>query len=244
MLFDILTIFPDFFSSPLGEGVISRALDAGIIQVNPVDLRDYTTDRHRTTDDRPYGGGEGMVMKPEPVYRALTALKSQKPRPKIIMLSPRGTVLNQVLVRELAELPRLTLICGRYEGFDERIREGFVDLEVSIGDYILAGGEAAALVVIEAVARLVPGVLGCGASAQKDSFSDGLLEYPQYTRPREFMGMDVPEVLLSGDHRKIARWRREQSLKITWQRRPDLLENACLDQEDLDYLKALGYSGK
>ncbi len=244
MLFDILTIFPDFFASPLGQGVIRRAIDAGIIRVRPVDLRQYTTDRHRTTDDRPYGGGEGMVMKPEPVFRAVTALNAELPRPEVIMLSPRGRLLDQALVRELSKRSRIVLICGRYEGFDERIRKRIVNLEVSIGDYILAGGEVAALVLIEAVARLIPGVLGCGASAQKDSFSDGLLEYPQYTRPREFMGMEVPEILLSGDHEKIAKWRRRQSLKVTLHRRPDLLDKARLNEEDLNYLKSLGYTGR
>ncbi len=244
MLFDIITIFPDFFTSPLKEGVVRKAIDAGILKVRPVDLREFTTDRHRTTDDRPYGGGEGMVMTPEPIYKAITALKGEPPEPKVILLSPRGRVLTQALAKELAALPRLILICGRYEGVDERIVEGFVDMELSLGDYVLSGGEVAALVVIEVVSRLIPGVLGCGASAQRDSFSDGLLEHPQYTRPREFMGMEVPEILLSGDHQKIAKWRRRQSLKITLERRPDLLETASLDKEDLEYLKSLGWKPK
>ncbi len=243
MLFDIITIFPEFFSSPLKEGVVRRAIEARILKVRPVNLRDFTTDRHRTTDDRPYGGGEGMVMKPEPIYRALKMLGSQPPEPYVILLSPRGKLLNQLVASELARKHRLVLICGRYEGVDERIRERFVDLELSIGDYVLCGGEVAALVVIEVVSRLIPGVLGCGASAQRDSFSNGLLEYPQYTRPREFLGMKVPEVLLSGDHQKIARWRRQQALRITLERRPDLLRHASLDPEDIEYLKSLGWAG-
>ena len=244
MLFDIITIFPGFFASPLREGILKRAIDAGLVGVRPLDLRDFTTDRHRTTDDRPYGGGEGMVMTPGPICRALEALKNEPPEPVVILLSPRGRVLNQQLAEELSSLPRLILICGRYEGVDQRIVDGFVDMELSIGDYVLSGGEAAALVVVEVVSRLVPGVLGCRASAKRDSFSNGLLEYPQYTRPREFKGMHVPGVLLSGDHGRIARWRREQSLKITLERRPDLLEKASLDPDDLAFLKDMGWREK
>ena len=241
MLFDIVTIFPNFFDSPLKDGVVRRAIEADILKVRTINLRDFTTDRHRTVDDRPFGGGEGMVMKPEPIYRALKVLKEEPPEARIILLSPRGKLLDQALAGELARFERLILICGRYEGVDERIREHCVDLELSVGDYVLSGGEIAALVLIEAVGRLIPGVLGCESSAEKDSFSDGLLEFPQYTRPRIFKGWEVPEVLMSGDHAKIARWRREQSLGLTYEQRPELLNRAGLDENDIKYLRSLGW---
>jgi len=241
MLFDIVTIFPRFFDSFLKDGVIRRAIEAAILKVRTVDLRDFTTDRHRTTDDRPFGGGEGMVMKPEPIYKALDVLKKETPEARVILLSPRGKLLDQAMAGELAQLGRLILICGRYEGVDERIREHCVDLELSVGDYVLSGGEIAALVVIEAVSRLIPGVLGCELSAEKDSFSNGLLEFPQYTRPRIFKGWEVPEVLLSGDHAEIAKWRREQSLGLTYEQRPKLLNRAKLDEKDIKYLRSLGW---
>ena len=241
MLFDIVTIFPHFFDSSLKDGVVRRAIEADILKVRTVNLRDFTTDRHRTTDDRPFGGGEGMVMKPEPIYKALDVLKKKPPEARVILLSPKGKLLDQALVGELAQLQRLILICGRYEGVDERIREHCVDIELSVGNYILSGGEIAALVVIEAVSRLIPGVLGCGSSAEKDSFSDGLLEFPQYTRPRVFNDLEVPEVLLSGDHAKIAKWRREQSLGLTYEQRPELLHKARLDEKDIEYLRSLGW---
>ncbi|MGB9497462.1 MAG: tRNA (guanosine(37)-N1)-methyltransferase TrmD [Dissulfuribacterales bacterium] len=241
MLFDIVTIFPNFFDSPLKDGVVRRAIEADILKVRTINLRDFTTDRHRTVDDRPFGGGEGMVMKPEPIYRALKVLKEEPPEARVILLSPRGKLLDQALAGELARFERLILICGRYEGVDERIREHCVDLELSVGDYVLSGGEIAALVLIEAVGRLIPGVLGCESSAEKDSFSDGLLEFPQYTRPRIFKGWEVPEVLMSGDHAKIARWRREQSLGLTYEQRPELLNRAGLDENDIKYLRSLGW---
>lgn len=241
MLFDIVTIFPNFFDSPLKDGVVRRAIEADILKVRTINLRDFTTDRHRTVDDRPFGGGEGMVMKPEPIYRALKALKEEPPEARVILLSPRGKLLDQALAGELARFERLILICGRYEGVDERIREHCVDLELSVGDYVLSGGEIAALVLIEAVGRLIPGVLGCESSAEKDSFSDGLLEFPQYTRPRIFKGWEVPEVLMSGDHARIARWRREQSLGLTYEQRPELLNRAGLDENDIKYLRSLGW---
>ncbi|PXF54855.1 MAG: tRNA (guanosine(37)-N1)-methyltransferase TrmD [Deltaproteobacteria bacterium] len=241
MLFDIVTIFPNFFDSPLKDGVVRRAIEADILKVRTINLRDFTTDRHRTVDDRPFGGGEGMVMKPEPIYRALKVLKEEPPEARIILLSPRGKLLDQALAGELARFERLILICGRYEGVDERIREHCVDLELSVGDYVLSGGEIAALVLIEAVGRLIPGVLGCESSAEKDSFSDGLLEFPQYTRPRIFKGWEVPEVLMSGDHARIARWRREQSLGLTYEQRPELLNRAGLDENDIKYLRSLGW---
>jgi tRNA (guanine37-N1)-methyltransferase len=241
MLFDIVTIFPHFFDSSLKDGVIKRAIEADILKVRTVNLRDFTTDKHRSTDDRPFGGGEGMVMKPEPIYKALNVLKGEPPEAKVILLSPRGKLLNQALARKLAQFQRLILICGRYEGVDERIREHCADLELSVGNYVLSGGEIAALVLIEAVSRLIPGVLGCESSAEKDSFSDGLLEFPQYTRPGVFNDWEVPEVLLSGDHAKIAKWRREQSLSLTYEQRPELLNSAQLDEEDIKYLRSLGW---
>ena len=241
MLFDIVTIFPNFFDSPLKDGVVRRAIEADILKVRTINLRDFTTDRHRTVDDRPFGGGEGMVMKPEPIYRALKVLKEEPPEARVILLSPRGKLLDQALAGELARFERLILICGRYEGVDERIREHCVDLELSVGDYVLSGGEIAALVLIEAVGRLIPGVLGCESSAENDSFSDGLLEFPQYTRPRIFKGWEVPEVLMSGDHARIARWRREQSLGLTYEQRPELLNRAGLDENDIKYLRSLGW---
>jgi len=240
MLFDIITIFPEFFDSPLKAGVIGRAIDAGILKIRTVNLRDFTTDRHRTTDDRPFGGGEGMIMKPEPIYKAIDFLKGP-PEAKVILLSPQGKILNQALATELAKCQRLILVCGRYEGVDERIREHCVDLELSIGDYVLSGGEAAALVLIEVVSRFIFGVLGCESSAEKDSFSKGLLKFPQYTRPRDFIGWEVPEILLSGDHAKIAEWRRRQSLEFTLKRRPEFLRKARLDRQDLKYLRSLGW---
>lgn len=218
-----------------------RAIEADILKVRTVNLRDFTTDRHRTTDDRPFGGGDGMVMKPEPIYKALEVLKKEPPESRVILLSPRGKLFDQALAGELAQFQRLILICGRYEGVDERIREHCVDIELSVGDYILTGGEIAALVMIEAISRLIPGVLGCESSAEKDSFSDGLLEFPQYTRPRVFNDWEVPEVLLSGDHSKIAKWRRMQSLGLTYEQRPELLQNARLDENDIKYLRSLGW---
>ena len=241
MLFDIITIFPHFFDSSLKDGVMGRAIEADILKIRTINLRDFTTDRHRTTDDRPFGGGDGMVMKPEPIYKALDVLKKEPPEARVILLSPRGKLFDQALAGELAQLQRLILICGRYEGVDERIREHCADIELSVGDYVLSGGEIAALVVIEAVSRLIPGVLGCESSAEKDSFSDGLLEFSQYTRPRVFNDWEVPEVLLSGDHAKIAKWRRKQSLGLTYEQRPELLNSARLDEKDIKYLWSLGW---
>ena len=244
MIFDILTIFPTFFDSPLSEGIINKAISSGLITVRPINLRNYTHDRHKTTDDRPYGGGEGMVMKIEPLFEAVEHLKASPPPPKVILMSPRGRVLNQKMVKELANEERLVIICGRYEGIDERFIKNCVDLELSIGDYVLSGGETPALVLIEAVSRLIPGVLGCPTSSQKDSFSNGLLEHPHYTRPAQFKDWKVPEILLSGDHKKIETWRRHQTLKITLERRPDLLNSAPLSKEDIEYLKKLGWKPK
>jgi tRNA (guanine37-N1)-methyltransferase len=220
---DILTIFPVIFESPLRESLLGRAIDSGLLDVRVHDIRDSTTDRHRQVDDESYGGGPGMVMKPEPVFAAVEALGGGSRR--VLLLSPAGRRLDQALVRELAEEPWLVLVCGRYEGVDERVVEGLPAEEVSVGDYVLSGGEVPALVLLEAVTRLVPGVIGRGESHERDSFGpDGILDHPHYTRPAEFRGMAVPEVLLSGNHAEIERWRREAALEKTRRNRPDLLE--------------------
>ena len=217
----MLTIFPEIFESPLRASLLGKAIAAGLVEVRIHDIRAYATDRHRKVDDEPYGGGPGMVMKPGPIFAAVEALG---PGPKrIVLLSPAGRRLDQALVRDLAREPWLVLICGRYEGVDERVVEGLGAEEVSIGDYVLSGGELPALVVIEAVARLVPGVVGKEESLLRESFEEGLLDHPHYTRPAEFRGMRVPEVLLSGDHAAIERWRREAALEKTRRNRPDLL---------------------
>lgn len=242
MLFDVVTLFPDFFQSPLEEGVIHRAISQGIVRVRTTNPRDFATDRHRTVDDRPYGGGDGMVMKPEPLYAAVEHLKAGGEAGPVILLSPRGELLDQERAQALARFPRIILVCGRYEGVDERFLECCVDRELSIGDYILTGGEIAALVVIDTVSRLIPGVLGSETSAKEESFADGLLEYPQYTRPPVFAGRKVPEVLLSGDHARIAGWRRREALRITLERRPELLRSARLTPEDLKELRRLGWA--
>jgi len=239
MTFDVLTIFPGIFSSPLAESLLKKALDRGLIQVRVRNLRDFTEDRHRTTDDYPYGGGAGMVMKPEPIIRAVEAIKAEEPDAISVLLSPQGERLHQAMAKSLSEHKNYILICGRYEGLDERVRLAAVDREISIGDYILTGGEIPALVFIEAVSRYLPGFLGCGQSVEEDSFSGGLLEYPQYTRPPVFRKMAVPEVLISGNHAEIERWRRRESLRRTLLRRPDLLERAALSEEDLAVIREL-----
>jgi tRNA (guanine37-N1)-methyltransferase len=239
MIFDILTIFPEIFRSPLSESLIKKALDKGLIQVRVRNLREFTEDRHRTTDDYPYGGGAGMVMKAEPIFRAVEAIKSQNPDARTVLLTPQGERFRQGLAKELSTQKHWILICGRYEGLDERVRSGLVDREISIGDYILNGGEIPALVFMEVLCRYVPGFLGSEQSMEEESFSDGLLEYPQYTRPPVFRGMEVPEVLLSGHHAEIRRWRRRESLKRTYLRRPDLLEGAGLSAEDREYLAGM-----
>jgi tRNA (guanine37-N1)-methyltransferase len=220
---DVLTIFPGIFESPMRESLLGRAIEAGVLDVRVHDIRDHTTDKHRQVDDESYGGGPGMVMKPEPIFAAVEALE---PDPKrVLLLSPAGRRLDQALVRELATEPWLVLVAGRYEGVDERVVEGLGAEEISIGDYVLSGGEVPALVVLEAVTRLVPGVIGREESHERDSFGhDGLLDHPQYTRPPEFRGMAVPEVLLSGNHAEIERWRREAAREKTRRNRPDLLE--------------------
>ncbi len=238
MIFDVLTLFPDLLRSPLEVSVLGKAIQRGVIRVNLVNIRDFAEDKHKVTDDYPYGGGRGMVMKPEPVVGAIRSVLQEDPRAWVILLTPQGVTFDQRVATRLATFRRVSLVCGRYEGVDERVR-AFVNEELSIGDYVLSGGELAALVVIETVSRLVPGVLGCPASPEEDSFSRGLLEHPQYTRPPEFEGMKVPEVLLSGDHGRIHRWRRRESLLRTWVRRPELLERAELNDEERAYLKGL-----
>jgi tRNA (guanine37-N1)-methyltransferase len=250
MKFDILTLLPDLFVSALEHGVIGRAITAGILSVSTHNIREYTTDKHRTVDDAPYGGGPGMVMKPAPIAAAIRAVLKEGSEvegaggvvtddgPTVILVTPQGTPLTQSIAQELAKRRHLVILCGRYEGVDERVRT-MVDLELSIGDYVLTGGEPAALVLIDAVGRLVPGVLGSADSPLSDSFSDGLLEGPQYTRPELFEEMAVPEALLSGDHKRIERWRRKESLRRTLKRRPDLLETAPLSEEDRKIIEEL-----
>ncbi len=227
----ILTLFPELFGSVLGSTMLQKAQDRGAVAFALHNIRDFTTDKHRVTDDTPYGGGAGMVMKPEPIVAALEALGTGPDRPWRVLLSPQGRVFTQPVAYELADRPAVALLCGRYEGIDDRVR-AYVDDELSVGDVILSGGEIAALVVVDAVTRLLPGALGCEASAASESFSDGLLEYPQYTRPPEFRGARVPDVLLSGDHGAIARWRRARSVERTAARRPDLLAAARLTDDD------------
>lgn len=229
MRVDVFTIFPDYLAGPLGTSLLGRAVDRGLIDVRVHDLRDWATDRHRSVDDTPFGGGAGMVMAPGPLFAAVEAVEPVRP---LFLLGPGGRRLDQPLVRELAGGPGLSLLCGRYEGVDQRVADHLCDGELSIGDYVLAGGEAAALVVIEAVARLVPGVMGNEASGAEESFVDGLLEYPQYTRPADFRGWAVPAVLRSGDHARIARWRRAAALRRTRDLRPDLLAGRALDPQE------------
>lgn len=232
MRFDILTLFPDLFSSLLRSGVLGRAISKGLVEVRLTDIRDHARGPHKVTDDRPYGGGDGMIMKPGPLSSALKSVERSEEGSKVVFLTPQGKLYDQSMAWELSHLKQLILVCGRYEGVDERIRENYVDLEVSIGDYVLSGGELAAMVIVDTVSRLVPGVLGGELSNRNDSFEDGLLEHPHYTRPRVFEGKEVPEVLLSGNHEKIRHWRRVQSLKRTLERRPDLLKKARLREED------------
>jgi tRNA (guanine37-N1)-methyltransferase len=232
MIVDILTIFPRMFDGPMSESIVGLARERGLVELRCHDLREWTHDRHRTTDDAPYGGGPGMVMKPEPIFEALDSLRDLEDEPGLVVfLTPSGRPLTQALVEELAREERLVLVCGRYEGFDERTL-ACADLQLSIGDYVLTGGELPAMVLIDAVARHVPGVLGDEESAVDESFSAGLLEYPQYTRPQEYRGLRVPEVLLSGDHGKIAAWRRKQSLRKTARVRRELLASASLTTDD------------
>lgn len=224
MRIDVLTLFPEMFASPLSASILGRAQAQGIVEIHLTNIRDFAQDNYRKVDDKPYGGGPGMVIMPGPVFACYEQVAAQAPETsRVIMLTPQGQPLGQPLVRELSREKRLVLLAGRYEGFDERIRVGLSAEPVSVGDYVLSGGELAAMVLIDAVVRLLPGALGDEESASDESFSEGLLEYPQYTRPELFRGMRVPEILLSGDHGKIAQWRREQALERTRQRRPDLM---------------------
>jgi tRNA (guanine37-N1)-methyltransferase len=238
MKFDILTIFPDMLEGPLTASILGKAADKGLIEINLHNLRDWAEGKHQVTDDTPYGGGDGMVMKVEPVASALSELRKKRSKSRVLLMSPQGKPFRQADAERFSQEDGLVFVCGRYEGFDERIRS-LVDEEVSLGDFVLTGGELAAATILDATARLVPGVLGATGSALGDSFSDGLLEYPQYTRPAEFDGMRVPEVLTSGNHQLIANWRRREQLKRTLMRRPELLESAPLSKEDLQYLDEL-----
>ncbi len=252
MTFDVVTIFPEFFGSILEHGLLKRATASGHATIRLHDLRDYTDDRHRTVDDRPFGGGPGMVFKPEPVFRAVETLRAEAPEAPwpVILLSPQGRLLTQAVAEEFSHAARLLLICGRYEGVDERVAENLATDEISIGDFVLSGGELAAAVVMEAVTRLIPGVLGNEESCEQDSFAvpagapaevrHGLLDCPHYTRPAEFRDWKVPEVLLSGNHEQIRQWRRRRALEKTWRRRPDLLAQVPLSEEDRRWLESLG----
>ncbi|MDD5167379.1 MAG: tRNA (guanosine(37)-N1)-methyltransferase TrmD [Syntrophales bacterium] len=232
MRFDILTVFPEMFVSPFECSLLQKAVEKGLIEIGIHDIRRYAEDKHHMTDDAPYGGGGGMVMKVEPIDLALRSLASGNEAP-VILMTPQGETFNQGIAEELAACGRIILICGHYEGVDERVRLHLATREISIGDFVLTGGELSAMIVVDAVARLVPGVLGNAGSALDDSFSTGLLEYPHYTRPSEYRGWQVPEVLLSGNHKDINRWRRRESLRRTRLRRPDLLEKMALSPEDL-----------
>ncbi len=232
LIFDIITIFPEMFKSVFSESIIKRAIKKKKIEINIFNLRDFSSDKHKKVDDKPYGGGAGMVMKPEPIFRAIEYVKSERAifmgganqKSKVILLTPQGERLTQGLANKLSKLRHLILICGHYEGVDERVRKYLVDLEISIGDYVLTGGEIPAMVLVDCITRLIPGVLGEKESLTFESFQGNLLEYPQYTRPKAYRGLKVPEVLLSGNHKRIEKWKRHQALKITKQKRPDLLK--------------------
>ncbi len=266
MLVDLVTIFPDFFRGPLDYGILRRAREAGLVEVRVHDLREYTRDKHRTVDDRPFGGGEGMVLKPEPIFECIEKLNvaprdervGKRAKQSVILLSAQGRRLDQGLAQELAGLERIVLICGRYEGVDERVSEHLADREISIGDYVLSGGELGAAVIVDVVTRLIPGAVGNEASTRQESFttssevvagdapsstcvSGGLLDYPHYTRPAEFRGMAVPEVLMNGNHDEIRRWRHKMALEKTLRNRPDLIDASVLSEEDRELLaKGLG----
>jgi tRNA (guanine37-N1)-methyltransferase len=242
--FDVFTLFPEVFIPYLDTSILQRARNNGLVEVYLHNIRDWATDRHHVCDDMPYGGGGGMVMKPEPVFTAVESILGAPPACPLILLTPQGRVFTQAVAQELVQQPHLALLCGRYEGIDERVREHLVTDEISIGDYVLSGGELPALVMIDAITRLIPGALGDPDGAWDDSHASGLLEYPHYTRPPVFRGWHVPDILLSGDHGRIASWRREQALLRTRQRRPDLLEKAELSQKDRDFLSGLELEDK
>lgn len=233
---DILTLFPGMFAGPFEASIIKRAREAGLVRIGLHNIRDFAHDKHHMVDDTPYGGGDGMVMKPEPIFEAVEAVR--QPASRVILLSPQGQVFDQAAAQRLSELSSLIVICGRYEGIDERV-SAVVDEELSIGDYVLSGGEPAAIVLVDALVRLLPGAIGAETGAAGDSHATGLLEYPQYTRPAEYRGLAVPDVLLSGNHQQIERWRRRESLRRTHQRRPDMLAQAELSEEDRRFLQGL-----
>ncbi|GBD38869.1 tRNA (guanine-N(1)-)-methyltransferase [bacterium HR37] len=239
MRFDILTIFPRFFDSPFSYGVIKKAQEKGIIQINIHDIREFAEDKHKTVDDKPYGGGSGMVMKPEPLGKAIESVRLSNARSLVILTTPQGERFSDTIANQFSNYEQIIIVCGRYEGVDERIRELYVDREISIGDYVLSGGEYAACVIVDTVSRFIPGVLGNEASPYHDSFREGLLEYPQYTRPESFKGKRVPSVLLSGNHKEIEEWRRKESIKRTFLKRPDLLDRANLTIEEIRFIQEL-----
>ncbi len=239
MRFDVFSLFPSVIRPYLEISILHRAIEKGLLEVHLHDIRAFTTDKHHITDDAPFGGGGGMVMKPEPIFTAVESVLGSPPACPVILLTPQGRTYTQQVAVELASHPRLALLCGRYEGVDERVREHLVTDEISIGDYVLTGGELPALILIDSITRLIPGALGDPDGAQDDSFASGLLEYPHYTRPAEFRGWRVPEVLLSGNHAEIARWRRQQALLRTWKRRPDLLEKTELSDADRRFLASI-----
>jgi tRNA (guanine37-N1)-methyltransferase len=248
MRIDILTLFPQMFEAPFGFGIFKRAIDNGLVDIHLVNIRDYTHDKHHTADDYPYGGGAGMVLKPEPIFEAVAAIKAgitkEEGELPVILLSPQGRLFSHNVAKELAQQRHLVLICGHYEGVDERVLEHLATDAISIGDYVLTGGEIPAMVVADAVLRLVPGVLGSEESPLEDSHAGGLLEYPQYTRPADYRGWTVPEVLLSGNHAQIAKWRREQIIKRTLERRPELLDKADLGIEDKRLVERMTHTGR
>lgn len=236
----VLTLFPEMFQGVLGESILKRAIDNEVAKVTVVNFRDFTEDKHKSVDDYPFGGGAGMLLKPEPLFRAMSSIRSAAPTEmteRIVLLSPQGRTFNQSIAEELAKEQRIVLICGHYEGFDERIRQHLVTDELSLGDFVLTGGEVAAMAIIDAVVRLIPSAVGNHDSVIEDSFSTGLLEYPQYTRPANYEGHVVPETLLSGNHKRIEEWRRLHSLYRTWKRRPDLLKSAALTERDRENVR-------
>ena len=239
MRVDIFSLFPQVFNPYLEVSILQRAIQNNLVEIHNHNIRDWASDRHHTTDDVPYGGGGGMVMKVDPVFAAVEDILGKPPACPVILMTPQGRVFDQKMAYELSSQEHLAILCGRYEGIDERIRENLVTDEISVGDYVLTGGELPALIVLDAIVRLIPGALGDPDGAQDDSHASGLLEYPHYTRPPEFRGMQVPEVLLSGNHAEIARWRREQAIKRTLARRPDLLEKAQLSDKDVRYLDSI-----
>lgn len=244
MIFDIITLFPSMFDSPFRESMIKRAIDGGFVKINTVDLREHAFDKHSVTDDAPFGGGAGMVMKVEPIYNALKSIKAlpddiDTAREEVILLTPQGEPFTQKIAAELSKKARIVMVSGRYEGVDERVRQNFVTREISIGDYVMTGGEIAAMVIIDSVTRLIKGVLGNEDSVREESHADGLLEYAQYTRPADFMGLKVPDILLSGNHKKVDEYRRADALERTFQRRADLLERGTLSDDDLKILERI-----